>query len=264
MPDDVGSQPFPDGEEPEFHHGGADDAFASVVFDEDFVRSAEVHEPTAVERILAAAQSHAESEPPRGLDEVMGYGPGADGELGFDGGADDADDSEGPDDPFDPDDPEDDEGRFDRSDYTLYAEYAELDEEGPGAEIYGPGHVPFGLQRPYGPSPYRGYGLRTDAYTAPRTGEFAPRPGDDLGDEHGSDYGYHHGASRQAPRPPRGHFRWQRPVAWVLAVVMGIGVVALAVSAVYRNDYSRPQRQEPAPAPAPTSTGADSGRSENG
>uniref|UniRef100_UPI000AEF2297 SCO2584 family spore wall biosynthesis protein n=2 Tax=Streptomyces TaxID=1883 RepID=UPI000AEF2297 len=55
MPDDVGGKPFPDGWEPDDDRGGADEDFASVVFDEDFVRSAPVHEPTAVERLLAAA-----------------------------------------------------------------------------------------------------------------------------------------------------------------------------------------------------------------
>jgi hypothetical protein len=258
VPDDVGGQPFPDGDEPEFHHGGADDEFASVVLDEDFVRSAEVHEPTAVERILSAAQSHAESEPSRGLDEVYGHGPGDDGELEPDGVDDD---------------PDDDEGRFDRSDYTAYAEYAEYaegEDEGPDAETYGPGHLPFGLQHSDGPSPYRGYGLRTGPYATDHAGEFVPsRPGYDLGDEHGSDYGFFYGAGGPAARPPRGQFRWQRPVAWVLAVVMGIGMVALAVSAVYRSDPSGQQRQKPAPAPSstedgggrPTAVGAGSGDS---
>ncbi|MEV8108097.1 hypothetical protein AB0Q97_38395, partial [Streptomyces sp. NPDC088135] len=62
MPDDVGGRPFPDGWEPDDDRGGADEDFASVVFDEDFVRAAEIHEPTAVERLLAAAQARAEAE----------------------------------------------------------------------------------------------------------------------------------------------------------------------------------------------------------
>ena len=62
MPDDVGGKPFPDGWEPDDDRGGADEEFASVVFDEDFVRSAAVHEPTAVERLLAAAEARAEAE----------------------------------------------------------------------------------------------------------------------------------------------------------------------------------------------------------
>lgn len=36
-----------------------------MVFDEDFVRAAEIHEPTAVERLLAAAQARAEAEAAR-------------------------------------------------------------------------------------------------------------------------------------------------------------------------------------------------------
>ncbi|MGW3802578.1 SCO2584 family spore wall biosynthesis protein, partial [Streptomyces clavifer] len=62
MPDDVGGRPFPDGGEPDDDRGGADEDFAAVVFDEDFVQSAEMHEPTAVERLLAAAQARAEAE----------------------------------------------------------------------------------------------------------------------------------------------------------------------------------------------------------
>ena len=60
MPEDVGGTPFPDGWEPDDDHdrGVSDEEFASVVFDEAFVRAAVVHEPTAVERLLAAAQAH--------------------------------------------------------------------------------------------------------------------------------------------------------------------------------------------------------------
>lgn len=56
-----------------------------------------------------------------------------------------------------------------------------------------------------------------------------------------------------ALRPYRSSTRWHRPVAWVLAVVMGIGLVALAFSAVYRGSSGRTQ----SPAPAPTSSGVD-------
>ncbi len=62
MPDDVGGKPFPDGWEPDDDRGGADKDFASVVFDEDFVRAAVVHEPTAVERLLAAAEARAQAD----------------------------------------------------------------------------------------------------------------------------------------------------------------------------------------------------------
>jgi len=173
VPDDVGGKPFPDGDEPdERSHGEANDEFATVVFDEDFVRSAVIHEPTAVERMLAAAQARAEAEASRrsraGVspeDELFDDAYGPEGEF-----------ADGPyDDYADPD------GRF-----------------GPGRELDGA----------YGP--YGRYG--------------------------------------SAGRPYRGHARWHRPVAWLLAVLMGIGVVALAFTAVYRGTSGN--RQDPAPPPA--------------
>jgi len=173
VPDDVGGKPFPDGDEPdERSHGEANDEFATVVFDEDFVRSAVIHEPTAIERMLAAAQARAEAEASRrsraGVspeDELFDDAYGPEGEF-----------ADGPyDDYADPD------GRF-----------------GPGRELDGA----------YGP--YGRYG--------------------------------------SAGRPYRGHARWHRPVAWLLAVLMGIGVVALAFTAVYRGTSGN--RQDPAPPPA--------------
>ncbi|MEU8823337.1 hypothetical protein [Streptomyces sp. NPDC048636] len=181
MPDDVGGKPFPNGDEPDDRgHGEANDEFAAVAFDEDFVRSALIHEPTAVERMLAAAEARAEAEAsrrrPAGVpseDELFedGYGPDGDAEFGYD-----------PDD-TDPD------GRF------------------------GHGRDADGLYGPYGP--YGRYG--------------------------------------SAGRPYRGHARWQRPVAWLLAVLMGVGVVALAFTAVYRGASGN--RQDPSPPPA--SSGVD-------
>lgn len=189
MPDDVGGKPFPDGDEPDDHHHGAADLgpssphageeaeFASVVFDEDFVRSAEVHEPSAVERMLAAAQARAEAEATRsgqrrgGSDDDPyddGFGP--DGEFGYD-----------------PDDPRH-AGRY---------EYGQVGDDPDADEEFGP------------------YGR----------------------------YGH-------AGRPYRGHAHWQRPVAWVLAVLMGIGVVALAFTAVYRGASGGGSRQDPSPPPA--------------
>ncbi|WKX70299.1 hypothetical protein [Streptomyces sp. XD-27] len=176
MPDDVGGRPFPDGDEPdERSHGDAEDAFAAVVFDEEFVRSAEIHEPTATERMLAAAQARADAEASRrrhgaAEDEFYDDGYGPDGEFGYD--------------------PEDDR---------------DVDER-------------FGLARDHDFGPYGRYG--------------------------------------SAGRPYRGHVRWHRPVAWLLAVLMGIGVVALAFTAVYRGASGG--RQDPAPPPA--TTGVDSGR----
>ncbi|MEU3476934.1 hypothetical protein ACI2LO_01685 [Streptomyces sp. NPDC033754] len=164
MPDDVGGTPFPDGGDPEdsVDRGGADEDYATVVFDEAFVRAATVHEPSAVERLLAAAQARAEAESAR----ARAGGPSVD------------DDS------------------------------------------YGDGYDPPGLT--YEP--------------------------DDIGDD-ASPYGRHGGALR----PYRGRARWHRPVAWVLALVMGIGMVALAFSAVYRGAVANRQDQIPPPA----TTGVD-------
>ncbi|MCI0383576.1 hypothetical protein [Streptomyces sp. CNQ085] len=57
------------------------------------------------------------------------------------------------------------------------------------------------------------------------------------------------------PRPYRGHVRWQRPVAWVLAVVMSVGIVAMAFAAVHRGASG--QRQQPPPEPPPATSGVD-------
>ncbi|MET7797609.1 hypothetical protein [Streptomyces decoyicus] len=182
MSDDVGGKPFPDGEEPDEHHHGshgkADEEFASVVFDEEFVRSAQIHEPSAVERMLAAAEARAEAEAAR---SGPGFGPEGD----------------------DPDEPGPRGHRRARGadDYDGYSDYPEYEDDGEY------GDYPYG---PYGP--YGG-----------------------------------------ALRPYRSSSRWHRPVAWVLAVVMGIGLVALAFSAVYRGSSGRTQN----PAPAPTSSGVD-------
>lgn len=59
MAEDLGGSPYSDGAD----HGGTDDEFATVVLDEAFVRSAAVHEPTARERQLAAAEARSEPEP---------------------------------------------------------------------------------------------------------------------------------------------------------------------------------------------------------
>ncbi|GHC51038.1 SCO2584 family spore wall biosynthesis protein [Streptomyces cinnamoneus] len=184
MPDDVGGRPFPDGEEPESHrHGGADDVFASVVFDEEFVRSAAVHEPSAVERMLAADRARAE----------------ADAALTRPGGG-----------PAD-DDPYDDAP------------------DGP------PGLAPGGRHTG---RPGELHGLTRDL---------------DPDDAYGP-----YGRYGTARGPYRGHARWHRPVAWVLAVVMGIGVIALAFTAVYRGASSG-SRQSPAPPPATTGVDAPAG-----
>ncbi|GAB7108363.1 hypothetical protein JCM4814A_66770 [Streptomyces phaeofaciens JCM 4814] len=150
--------PFPDGWDPDDDHdrGVSDEEFASVVFDEAFVRAAVVHEPTAVERLLAAAEARAEAEARRArargdhYDDL--YRPG--GDFGHD------------------------------------PEYDDLDAD--------------------------------DA--------------DDLDGRYGSSGPY----AKQV--------RWHRPVAWMLAVVMGVGMVALAFAAVYRGASSDSRDQVPPPA----------------
>ncbi|MBV7697636.1 hypothetical protein [Streptomyces sp. TRM70350] len=170
VPEDVGGTPFPDGWEPDDDHdrGVSDEEFASVVFDEAFVRAAVVHEPTAVERLLAAAQARAEASETearrahrRGERYDDGYGPDDHGGFGQDPDLDDLDDTE----------------ILDHRD---------------------------GAAGPYGKQ-----------------------------------------------------VRWHRPVAWLLALVMGIGMVALAFAAVYRGASSGRQDQVPPPA----STGLEHGTS---
>ncbi|MGW7438334.1 SCO2584 family spore wall biosynthesis protein [Streptomyces sp. NPDC054849] len=172
MPDDVGGKPFPDDGEPDDDRGGADHDFASVVFDEDFVRNAEIHEPSAAERQRAADRARAEAEAARAVaggwtadDDYDGYGYGR--SDGYDGDEHDWDDH----------------------------------------------------------------------------------------DRHGCPDGPY-GAYGGSLRPYRGRAPWLRPVAWVLAFVMGLGMVALAFSAVYR---SASGEADPAPAPASTPRGEVTG-----
>ncbi|MFD9339268.1 hypothetical protein ACFWBF_33490 [Streptomyces sp. NPDC060028] len=170
MPDDVGGKPFPDDGEPDDDRGGADKDFASVVFDEDFVRNAEIHEPSALERQRAADRARAEAEAARAAAAVAG---------GWQ-----------------------------------------------GEEDYGYGHPD-------------GYGSEESGW------------------EHG--YGCAegpYGAYGGSLRPYRGRSPWLRPVAWVLAFVMGLGMVALAFSAVYR---SAAADTDPAPVPAATPMGEVTG-----
>jgi hypothetical protein len=128
-----------------------DDEFASVVLDEEFVRSALFHEPTARERMLAVA-------------------------------------------------------------------------EGPALPPGWPGRH--------------------------RTPESAAVPGWDDHAAHESDPLY------LAGHPYRGSsIRWHRPVAWALAVVMGIGVVALTFAAVYRGAAGGTRQ----PASPPPSSGSPVG-----
>ncbi|MFJ3229737.1 hypothetical protein [Streptomyces sp. NPDC086787] len=167
VPEDVGGTPFPDGWEPDDDHdrGVSDEEFASVVFDEAFVRAAVVHEPTAVERLLAAARARAE------------------------------------------------------------ASEAEARRARAGSEAFDDG---------YGPDSH------------------AFGPDRDLEDlEYDSEAHERDGTSRMYG----GQARWHRPVAWLLALVMGVGMVALAFAAVYRGGSSGSQDQ----APPPASTGLEQG-----
>lgn len=155
----MGGSPYPDGAD----HGGADDEFATVVLDEAFVRSAAVHEPSASERQLAAA-----------------------------------------------------EARFEPDTGTLGRGY-ELTVSGEG--------LPLEL-RPH-PGGLDDEGLYPDPWSAPgRAGRVARWR------RQTRSFGYDPG------RAARGRYvaqqRWHRPVAWVLAVVMVVGVAAVAVAAIYR------------------------------
>lgn len=146
VPDDVGGRPYPDGDEPDSHRGGADEEFAALVLDEDFVAAAHFREPSAVERMVGAAEARAQAE--AALDEAV----------------------------YDDDDPYDD-------------------------------HDPYG--------PYGG-----------------------------------------ALRPYRGGTHWHRPVALLLAVVMGVGIVALVFAAVYRSSSSGRETPPPGGSAPSATTGA--------
>ncbi|MBN0046289.1 hypothetical protein JS756_19710 [Streptomyces actuosus] len=170
VPEDVGGTPFRDGWEPDDDHdrGVSDEEFASVVFDEAFVRAATVHEPTAVERLLAAARARAEA-----------------------------------------------------------SEFEARRARRRGERHDGPG-----------PDGYRG-----------------PGGGPDLGAPDDVDDAYAFDDHHDTRRPYGRQARWHRPVAWVLALVMGVGMVALAFTAVYRGASSGGSRDQVPPPPA--STGLD-------
>ncbi|KPI17816.1 hypothetical protein OK074_8095 [Actinobacteria bacterium OK074] len=184
VPEDVGgTPPFPDGWEPDddHEHGGLDDEFATVVFDDAFVKAAVVHEPTAVERLLAAAQARAEAQEAearrarlraRGDDERYedGFAPDG-GDPRHDRDLDDLDDAE----------------------------------------------------------------ILDDRYGRPGT----------------------YGRYRRLGRPYAKAARWHRPVAWMLALVMGVGMVALAFSAVYRGANSGSSRDQSPPPSSSTGVSTD-------
>ncbi|MFJ8430595.1 hypothetical protein ACIQ9P_04760 [Kitasatospora sp. NPDC094019] len=156
MADDVGGLPYPDGAD----HGGADEEFATVVFDEAFVRSAAVHEPTAKERQLAAAEARLEPD---------ATGPG----WGFEPPA------------------------ADGLPLELRPYPSRLDDD----HLY--------------PDPWSGPGRTTGR----RSRRWRPGGFDPIGA----------GRGRYVAQQ-----RWHRPVAWVLAVIMGVSLVAVAVAAIYQ------------------------------
>lgn len=158
MAEDVGGSPYSDGAD----HGDADDEFATVVFDEAFVRSAAVHEPSAMERQLAAA-----------------------------------------------------EARFEPDTAALGRGYEPTPGDGLPLELR---PHPGGLDddRLY-PDPWSGPGRAARARRRARWGRHT---------------GYdpvRSGSGRYVAQQ-----RWHRPVAWVLAVVMGVSLIAMAVAAIYR------------------------------
>ncbi|MBP0454664.1 hypothetical protein J5Y04_34850 [Kitasatospora sp. RG8] len=180
MAEDVGGLPYPDGAD----HGGADDEFATVVFDEAFVRSAAVHEPTAKERQLAAAEARFEPDA-----AVSGWGydvPVGDG-------------------------------------------------------------LPLEL-RPY-PSGLDDDRLYPDPWSGP--GRAAGRRTRRWGRAGGYD----------PVRASSGRYvaqqRWHRPVAWVLAVIMGVSLVAVAVAAVYQGVGGAGSGTPRRPESGSSSVGAD-------
>ncbi|MFE0457697.1 hypothetical protein ACFW1A_00355 [Kitasatospora sp. NPDC058965] len=179
MAEDVGGSPYSDGDD----HGAADDEFATVVLDEAFVRSAAVHEPSARERQLAAAEARNELDP--GV-PVRSREPGGD--------------------------------HYDGLPLELRPHPLGLDDD----RIYTDPWVG-GRGRRRRAVRWPGYGARAE-YSA-----------------------------RQVAQQ-----RWHRPLAWVLVIVMGVSLVAVAVAAVYRGGGALPGRQ-PAVAPTGAASPAPSG-----
>ncbi|MGD9482989.1 hypothetical protein WDH52_06950 [Streptomyces sp. TRM70308] len=267
MPDEAKGRPSSDGDEPDHReHGGADDAFAPVVFDEDFVRAATLHEPSAAERALAAAQARAEAEaaaredayghqPDEGHDEVDGH------EADRPHGAEDHDVFGPPDawpgyrarygrdaPPRRPDVVEPYEGLDARGapdhhgGYDGYGSY-----DGPhGYDRYGDG----GLADFGGVTGFGGFGGHDGdgGHGGPRGDGGGPGSG-----EMRHRCGGYAPRARGRPARHRAPVRWQRPVAWVLAVVMGVGVIAMAFAAVHRGASG--QREEPRQPPSSTELG---------
>ncbi|MFJ1756838.1 hypothetical protein [Kitasatospora sp. NPDC088134] len=180
MAEDVGGSPYSDGAD----HGDADDEFATVVLDESFVRSAAVHEPSALERQLAAAEARLEPEQA---------------------------------------------GAARSWDVTEFAETGgpAVGAEGLPLELR---PLPGGLDEDrFYPDPWSGGNRQERRTRRARVRALDPLRGGTVAQQ-----------------------RWHRPVAWVLALVMGVGVVALSVAAVYRGVGGAPE------APARPASGSSS------
>ncbi|MFJ4678317.1 MULTISPECIES: hypothetical protein [unclassified Kitasatospora] len=193
MAEDVGGSPYSDGAD----HGGADDEFATVVFDESFVRSAAVHEPSARERQLAAAEARLEPEQA---------------------------------------------GAARSHEFTESAEFAGGSEALP-LELR---PLPGGLDEDrFYPDPWSGCDRQERRTRRSRVRAFDPLRGGTVAQQ-----------------------RWHRPVAWVLALVMGVGLVALSVAAVYRGvggaGQDSPARPASGSSSQPKDSGAPSGTASSG
>ncbi|MFE9423382.1 hypothetical protein ACFYNO_10505 [Kitasatospora sp. NPDC006697] len=185
MAEDVGGSPYSDGD----NHGDADDEFATVVFDEAFVRSAAVHEPSARERQLAAAE--ARNEQLEAGKSVWSREPSGD--------------------------------RFDGLPLELRPHPAGRDDD----RIY--------------TDPWVGAGYGRGRRRAVRW------PG----------YG-----ARSAARGQIAQQRWHRPLAWVLVIVMGVSLVAIAVAAVYRGSGNGTGRRPVVGTSGPASPAATAARAD--
>ncbi|RKE19070.1 hypothetical protein BX266_2375 [Streptomyces sp. TLI_171] len=185
----MGGSPYSDGAD----HGDADDEFATVVLDESFVRSAAVHEPSARERQLAAAEARLEPEQAgagRSRESIESTEIAAGGE-------------------------------------TLPLELRPL---------------PGGLDEDrFYPDPWSGCDRQERRTRRLRMRALDPLRGGTVAQQ-----------------------RWHRPVALVLALVMGIGLVALSVAAIYRGvggapqSPARPTSGSSSPGAVPTQAGTPS------
>ncbi|UED86485.1 hypothetical protein [Streptomyces profundus] len=268
MPDDVGGPPFPDGDGPDSQNSGAaEEAFAAVVLDEDFVASAAIHEPSAAERMRLAGVEPSDAEPSEAMDEGISFYRDPDLDPGgLDGlpvrGSTDVEGFGPLDDPDLLDELDDLDGLDDLDALDDLHELHALDvldalDEANGLERLTPSDPLDELDDPDDPddegrfdrSDYTRY-LPGEAESSPGLLALPPPPG-----EPPSERGAARGQDARRPRPPRGPGRrpltWQRSVACLLAMMMSLSVIALTLIAIQRAGGSR----DPSPAPTvPAST----------